>query len=82
MAEREAAAHEALQADDALVPSLQRFGDALESLFGRPLARGQRIPFTLEEYDGLLARWPEGTRALTQGWRLVARIDTTGGVER
>ena len=82
MADREAAAHEALQVDDALVPALQHFGDAVEGLFHRPLARGQRLPFTLEEYDALLARWPAGLHALAQGWHRVARIDTSGGVAR
>lgn len=82
LGERDAAAHEALQLTDALIPALERFGTALESLFGRPLVRAHRLPFTLTEYDALLAQWPEGTRALAEGWAAVARIDTTGGVER
>lgn len=82
LGERDAAAQEALQVDGALIPSLQRFGAAVESLFGRPLARGQRLPFTLAELDALLAGWAEGAQALARGWLEVARIDTTGGVER
>ena len=82
MGERDGAAHEALQLDEGLIAALKRFGSALESLFGRPLVRGHRLPFTLFEYDGLLAAWSEGTSALAQGWAAIARIDTTGGVER
>ncbi|MDP1827969.1 MAG: hypothetical protein Q8L48_32140 [Archangium sp.] len=82
MGEREAAAQEALQLDEALLPALSRFGGALEAVFGRPFARGQRLPFTLPEYEVLLAALPEGERALEQGWAQVTRIDTTGGVER
>jgi len=82
MADREAAAQEALQIDPAVVPALQRFGAAVQGVFGRPIARGQRLPFTLEEYDALQARWPEGVDALAKGWAEVQRIDTTGGVAR
>ncbi|MDP3153464.1 MAG: hypothetical protein Q8N23_12370 [Archangium sp.] len=82
MGERDAAAHEALQLEDELIPALDRFGTALESLFGRPLVRGHRLPFTLTEYDALLAQFDDGTRALARGWAAIARIDTTGGVER
>ncbi len=82
LGERDPAAHEALQLEDELIPALELFGTALESLFGRPLVRGHRLPFTLPEYDALLAQWNEGTHALARGWAAVARIDTTGGVER
>lgn len=82
MREREAAAQEALQLDPGVVPALQRFGAALEALFGRPFQRARRLPFTLEEYDALLAAWPAGARSLSLGWAQVQRIDTTGGVER
>ncbi len=82
MGERDAAAQEALQLHDGLILRLERFGTALELLFGRPLVRDHRLPFTLPEYDALLAQWSEGTKALTQGWAAIARIDTTGGVER
>lgn len=82
MGEREAAAQEALQLDEALIPSLQRFGAALEAVFGKPLTRGQRLPFTLAGYEALLSEFPPGVRALQQGWAQVTRIDTTGGVER
>ena len=82
MGDREAAAQEALETVEGLIPALHRFGAALEGLFGRPLTRGQRLPFTLAEYDAVLAAIPEGERALSQAWARVARIDTTGGVER
>lgn len=82
LGEREAAAEEALTLDQAVVPALQSFGAALEALFGRPLERARRLPFTLAEFDHLLSGWPEGARALAQGWALVQRIDTTGGVAR
>lgn len=82
MNERDAAAQEALQADDELIPALERFGKSLQELFGRPLARGMRLPFTLAEYDALLAVTPEGTQALSSAWARVSRIDLTGGVER
>lgn len=82
LGQREAAAHEALQTDPEVVPALLRFGAAVEAVFGRPLARGKRLPFTVGEYDALLSAWPEGVRALAQGWGQVERIDTTGGVAR
>ena len=82
LGEREAAAHEALTTDEALVPALQRFGGALQVVFGRPIVRAQRLPFTLAEYDALLAGWSDGVRALARGWAQVERIDTTGGVAR
>jgi hypothetical protein len=82
LGERDAAAHEALSTDLELIPTLERFGTAVEHLFSRPLARARRLPFTLAEYDSLLALWPEGSNALAKAWVLVERIDTTGGVER
>ena len=82
LGERDAAAQEALQVDPEVVPALLRFGAALEAVFGRPLARGKRLPFTLAEYDALWAAWPGGTRALALGWAQVERIDTSGGVAR
>ena len=82
MSDREPAAQEALGADVTLISELQRFGAALEGLFGRPLTRGQRLPFTLEEFEALLAIWPQGTRALARAWEQIARIDTSGGVQR
>ncbi len=82
MGEREPAAQEALRVDPTLIPQLQRFGASLEKLFSRPLTRGERLPFTLEELEVLIESWPEGTRALARGWEQVARIDTTGGVQR
>lgn len=80
--ERDAAAAEVLDPDDEPVLTLTTFADALEALFGRPLVRGARLPFTLDEFDAALARWPEGVRALDEGWARVTRVDTTGGVER
>lgn len=82
LGERDAAAHEALSFELDLIPSLESFGAAVERLFSRPLARGKRLPFSLAEYDALLARWAEGAQALGKAWSLVERIDTTGGVER
>ena len=81
LGQREGAAQEALTTHDGVVPALHRFGAALEAVFARPLVRGQRLPFSLAEYDALLAGWLEGARALAQAWAQVARIDTTGGVE-
>ena len=82
MSDREAAAQEALETREGLITSLQRFGAALEGLFGRPLARGKKLPFTLTEYDALTAAYPEGEPALAEAWARIERIDTTGGVER
>jgi len=80
--EREAAAQEALQIDPSLIPALQHFGAAVEAVFSRSIMRERRLPFTLAEYDALLALWPEGMRVLTKAWAEIERIDTTGGVER
>lgn len=82
MAFREAAAQEALELEDGLITALSQFGTALEGVFGRPLTRGQKLPFTRSQYDALLAQWPEGERVLAQAWARVTRIDTSGGVER
>lgn len=82
LGERDAAAHEALSSEPELIPTLERFGAAVEQLFSRPIARAKRLPFSLTEYDALLARWAEGAQALGKAWLRVERIDTTGGVER
>jgi hypothetical protein len=82
LGERDPAAQEALEIEPELIASLQRFGAAVENLFGRPLTRGQRLPFTLGEFDALQAEWAAGKTALVSGWTQVARIDTSGGVER
>jgi len=82
MGEREAAAQEALELDDGLITELQHFGGAVEAVFGRPLTRAQKLPFSLADYDALLARQPAGERALARAWARVSAIDTSGGVER
>lgn len=78
--EREAAATEALTLDDELVPTLERLGAALEGVFGRPVQRGQFLPFSLEEYDAARALLAAGAPVLDAAWTAVRRIDTSGGL--
>ncbi len=55
-----------------------RFAAVLEVLFKRPMQAGQRMPFTLEELDGLAVAWPEGQSALAAVWTRVGKIDSAG----
>jgi len=55
-----------------------RFAAVLEPLFKRPMQPSARMPFTLEELDGLAAAWPDGQRALAAVWTRVEKIDSAG----
>lgn len=53
-----------------------RFAELLEGLFKRPMQ--QRVPFSLEEVDALIAAWPIGQAALAALWTRVEKIDSAG----
>lgn len=72
------AAQQALPPSHRDVQRAGRFAALLEGLFKRPMQPSQRVPFSLDEVDLLIAEWPEGQAALAAVWTRVEKIDTAG----
>ncbi|MFT3712037.1 MAG: hypothetical protein QM817_30715 [Archangium sp.] len=79
--ERETAASEVLDAEDPLVARLARFHEEVSKVFGRP-RQARTVSFTFEDHERLRPVWRDGENALAEAWARIARVDSTGGVER
>jgi hypothetical protein len=79
--ERESAASEVLDAEDPLVARLARFHEEVSKVFGRP-RQARSVSFTFEDHERLRPVWRDGEDALAEAWARIARLDSTGGVER
>lgn len=80
--ERETAAAEVLDAEDPLVARLVRFHEEVAKVFGRPRGGARTLAFTYEDHERLRPLWRDGEDALAEAWARIARVDSTGGVER
>lgn len=80
--ERETAAAEVLDAEDPLVARLQRFSEEVAKVFGRPRGGARTVAFTYDDHERLRPVWRDGEDALAEAWARVAKVDSTGGVER
>lgn len=80
--ERETAAVEVLDAEDPLVARLQRFQEEVAKVFGRPRGGSRTVAFTYDDHERLRPLWRDGENALGEAWARIAKVDSTGGVER
>jgi hypothetical protein len=78
--QRWATALELLPEDLPLLRELSSFGRLLATLFSRPFAPEERLPFRVDEVDTLRRQWSSGEGALTQAWSRLSGVDRTGGL--
>lgn len=69
----------------ALAPEVGRaldFALVLQRHFSRPIDAAHTLPFSLLEWDDVMALWPRGDLAIETALKRLDRVDRTGGLRR
>ncbi len=58
------------------------FAERLEGVFARPLVGGEKLSFSPQEFEAVVAGWAAGSRGLDAVWARLERLDVSGVLVR